>query len=78
MCIFVRTHQHFSKIYVSHHSKEQDFEICAIQLVTKTSNLIILNLYRSPSVEDNEFQISLDATLKYLYNPKSEFITSEA
>jgi hypothetical protein len=38
---FVRTDHHFSKIDISHCCKEQDFEICAIQLVTKTSNLII-------------------------------------
>jgi hypothetical protein len=49
-CIFVRTDQHFSKIDISHHCKEQDFEICAVQLVTKTSNLIILSLYRACSV----------------------------
>jgi exonuclease III len=49
-------------------------EICAIQLVTKISHLIILSLYRAPSWEDNAFLRRLDATLKYLYNPKSEFI----
>jgi hypothetical protein len=62
VCIFVRTDQHFSKIYISHHCKEQDFEICAIQLITKTSNLIILSLYRAPSGDVNEFLRSLDAT----------------
>jgi exonuclease III len=70
---FIRTDQHFSKIDISHHCKEQDFEICAIQLVTKTSNLIILSLYRDCS-DVNEFLRRLAATLKYLYNPKSEFI----
>jgi hypothetical protein len=44
VCIFVRTGKHFSKIDISYHSKEQDFEIYAIKLVTKTSNLIILSL----------------------------------
>jgi hypothetical protein len=53
---------------------EKDFEICAIQLVTKTANLIILSLYRAPSGDVNEFLRRLYATLKYLYNPKSEFI----
>jgi hypothetical protein len=41
MCIFVNTNQHFNKIDISHHCKEQDFEICAIQLVTETSHIII-------------------------------------
>jgi exonuclease III len=72
--IFVRADQHFSKIEISHHCKEQDFEICAIQLITKTSNIIILNLYKAPSGDVNEFLRGLDATLKYLYNPKFEFI----
>jgi hypothetical protein len=73
--IFVRTDQHFSKTDIPIHCKEQDFEICAIQLVTKTSNLIILSLYRA-SFDVNKFQRRLDATLKLLYNSKSEFIIS--
>jgi hypothetical protein len=43
MCIFVKTNQHFSKIDIFHHCKEQDSEIYAIQLVTKTTHLIILS-----------------------------------
>jgi hypothetical protein len=35
VCIFVRTDQHFSKIDIPVHCKEQDFEFCAIQLVAK-------------------------------------------
>jgi hypothetical protein len=73
VCIFVRTDQYFSKIDVLDQCTEQDFEICAIQLVTKIFNLIILILHRDPSVDVNEFLRS-DATLKYLYSPKSEFI----
>jgi hypothetical protein len=49
MHIFVRTDQHFSKIDIYHHCKGQDFEISAVQLVSKTSNLIVLSLYRAPS-----------------------------
>jgi hypothetical protein len=74
VCIFVRTDQHFCKIYISHHSKEQEFKICTIQLRTKISNLIILSLYRATSGDVNEFLRRPDATLKYQYNPKSEFI----
>jgi hypothetical protein len=68
------TDQHFSKIDISHHCKEHDSEICAIQLVPKTSNLIILSFYRASSGDINEFLRRLDTTLKYLYNPKVEFI----
>jgi hypothetical protein len=71
VCIFIRTDQHFSKTDISLHCKDQNFEICAIHLVIITSNLIILSLYRAPSGEVSEF---LNATLKCMYNPKSEFI----
>jgi hypothetical protein len=61
-------------MYISHHCKEQEFEICAIQLMTKISNLIILSLYRAPSADVNEFLRRLDETLKCLCNTESEFI----
>jgi exonuclease III len=69
VCIFVQTNQHFIKIDISQHCQER-----AIQLVIKTSHLIILSLYKALSGDVNEFLRRLDATLKYLYNPKSEFI----
>jgi hypothetical protein len=50
------------------------FTICAIQVETKTSNLVILSLYRAPSGGFQQFLRGLDATLKYLYNPKTEFL----
>jgi hypothetical protein len=73
---FVKKDQCFKKIDISHHSKEQDLEICAIQLETKSSNLIILSLYRAPSGDFQQFVRGLDATLKHLYNPKTEFLIS--
>jgi exonuclease III len=74
VCIFVKKNQHFSKIDISPHCKEEEMEICAIQLVTKSVNLIILSLYRAPSGDFLEFIKRLDAILKCLYSPKSEFI----
>jgi hypothetical protein len=74
VCIFVKKDQCFNKIDFSQHCKEQDLEICAIQLETKTSNLIILSLYRDPSGGFYQFLSGLDAALKYLYNPKTEFL----
>jgi hypothetical protein len=74
VCIFVRKDQCFNKTDISHSCKEQDFEICAIRLETKTANLIILSLYRAPSGDLIQFLKRLDVTLKYLYNPKSYFI----
>jgi hypothetical protein len=69
VCIFVKKDQCLNKIDISHHCTEQDMEICAIQLEIKTSNLIILSLYRAPSGDFQQFLRGLDATLKYLYNP---------
>jgi hypothetical protein len=77
VCIFVKKDQHFNKIDISHHCKAQDFEICAILLVTKTATIIIVSLYRAPSGDVNEFLKRLDAILKYLYSPKSEFVICE-
>jgi hypothetical protein len=74
VCIFVTADQQFSKIDISHHCNQQDFEICAIQVVAKTSHLIILSRYGAPSGDINEFLRRLDATLKSLYNPKREII----
>jgi hypothetical protein len=71
---FAKKDQYFNKIDISHLCKEQNLEICAIQLVTKPANLIILRMYRSPSGDINEFLKRLDAILKYMYSPKSEFI----
>jgi hypothetical protein len=42
VCIFARKDQCFNKTVISHQCKEQDLEICAIQL-------IIISLYRAPS-----------------------------
>jgi DNA-binding transcriptional MocR family regulator len=62
--IFVKKDQHFNKIDISHHCKEQDLEIYAIQLVTKTANLIILSMYRAPSGDINEFIKKIRCNIK--------------
>jgi hypothetical protein len=72
--IFVREDQIYNKVDISHHCKEQVLEICAIQLETKASALIIISLYRGPSGDFNQFIKQSDATLKYLHNPKSELL----
>jgi hypothetical protein len=50
------------------------WKFVSVELKTKSSNLIILALYRAPSANFNQFIERLDATPKYLYNPKSEFL----
>jgi len=49
-------------------------EACAIELETKLSNLRILALYRAASENFDQFIERIHATLKYLYNTKSEFL----
>ena len=55
MCIVVSNDLYFSKINISHNCKEKDFEICATELETKSSKLIILSLHRAPTGDFNQF-----------------------
>jgi exonuclease III len=61
------------KLDILHHCKDI-LEICAVQLETKTSDIIILSLYRAPSGDFSQFMKRLDTSLRYLFNPKSEFL----
>ena len=74
VCIFVRKDLYFNKINISPNCKEKDLEICAIKLETKLSKLIILNLYRTPTRDFNQFIKMLEGALKYLHKPKAEFL----
>ena len=74
VCIFVREDLNANKIDISHNCIEKDLEICAIDLETAASKLIILSLYRAPTGDFHRFIKNLDVTLKSLYNPKAEFI----
>jgi hypothetical protein len=74
VCIVVRKDQSFTKTDTLLHCAEQTLEVCAVELETESSNLRILALYRTPSANFNQFVERLVATLKYLYNPKSEFL----
>jgi hypothetical protein len=55
------------------HCTEQVLGFCAIQLASKAFNLIVLSVH-NPSADLNHFLKTFDATLKYLYNPKYEFL----
>jgi hypothetical protein len=74
VCIFVKEDQIYSKTDISLHCKEQVLEICAVQLETKASALIILSFNRDHSGDFNKFINRLNATLNYLCSPKSEFL----
>jgi hypothetical protein len=66
VCIYFKNSQHFIKIDTLCYCKEQELEIYAIQLETKSVNLIILSLYRTPSGDIDEF------LMKCLYSPESD------
>jgi hypothetical protein len=71
MCIFVTENQSYNTTDTSLHCTAQTLELCAVELETKSSAFSILALYGAPSADFNQFIKRLDATLKYLYNPKS-------
>jgi hypothetical protein len=50
------------------------FEICAVELQTKLSKLIILSSYKVPTGDFNQLKKNLDDALKYLYKPKVELL----
>jgi hypothetical protein len=63
-----------NKINITHKCREKDLEICAVEVETEASKLILLRLYRAPTGDFNKFIENLDDTLKYLYEPKTEFL----
>jgi exonuclease III len=64
----------YSNISLLKYSKEQDHEICAIQLHTQENCIIILCLYRAASGNFGYFLNTMDKILNSLHKPKTEFI----
>jgi hypothetical protein len=52
---------------ISLNCKEKDMEICAVELVTKSSKFIILSLYRVPTGDINQYIKNLHDALTQLY-----------
>jgi hypothetical protein len=48
--------------------------MCAVELETEASKLIVLSIYIAPTGDFNQFLKKLDDNLKYLYKPKTEFL----
>jgi hypothetical protein len=63
-----------NKINITHKCREKYLEICALEKEIEASKLIVLSLYRAPTGDFNRFIENLDDTLKYLYEPKTEFL----
>jgi hypothetical protein len=66
VCIFVCKDLNANKIDISHRCIEKDLEICAVELETEASKLIILSLYRAPTGDFDQFIKNLDNILEYL------------
>ena len=64
----------YSNICIQKYTKEQDLEICVIQLHTQENTVIILCLYRAPSGNFENFLNLFDKILNSLHKPKTEFI----
>jgi exonuclease III len=74
VCMFVRKDLYFNKTDISHNSREKDLEICAVEIETKATKLIIFCLCRAPTGDFNQFINHLDDTLKLFDKPKAEFL----
>jgi len=74
VCIFVRKDMNIKKIDISHNCREKDLEICAVELETEASKLIVLSVIEFlKEILSNSLK-KLDDTLKYLYKPTAEFL----
>jgi exonuclease III len=74
VCIFVREDLCCNRTDVSYYCEEKNFETYAVLLEIKGFHIIIICIYRSPPGDFGHFLRLLDATLKYLQKPKTEFV----
>jgi hypothetical protein len=72
--IFICKDLYFSKIGISCQHKDKDLEICAIELETESSVLIILSLYRALTGDFNQCIENQDDALKPMDKSKAEFL----
>jgi len=74
VCIFVRNNLNYTNIDLSAYCKDQDREVCALNLKLTFSNLRIMTVYRAPTGNSEAFLHRLDNILKTLYKADSELI----
>jgi len=55
VCIFVRKDLNVNKIDILQNCSEKDLEICAVELATGASKLIVFSTYRAPTGDFNQF-----------------------
>ena len=74
VCIFVHEDLDFFCISLDKYCKEKDIEVCAVRLKITPIQLIILAIYRSPSINFTNFLKNLYSILNTWYNNKIEFV----
>jgi hypothetical protein len=67
ICVFIQKGLEYSKIDVNKYCKEQDIEICMLNLKTTTFSSHIMVLYRAPTGNFNLFLNRLDDSIQSIY-----------
>ena len=67
VCIFIQNSLEYSMIDVNKHCKDQDIEICMLNLKTVSSSSHIMVVYRAPTGNFNLFLNKLDDSIKSIY-----------
>jgi hypothetical protein len=74
VCIFAQNGLECSKIDVNKYSKDQDIEICMLNLNTTSFRLHIMVVYRAPTGDFNLFLNRLDDSIKSIYKTNLNLI----
>jgi len=74
VCIFVCNNLNYTNIDLSAYCKDQDIEVCALNLELTFSNIRIMTVYRAPTGNFEVFLNRLDSILKTLYKADSKLI----
>ena len=74
VCIFAHNNLNYTNIDLSAYRKEQDIEVCALNLKLTFSNRKIMTIYRAPTGNFEVFLNRLDSILKTLCKADSKLI----
>jgi len=74
VCIFIQKGLKYSKINVNKYCKDQDIEICMLNLKTISFSFHIMAVYRAPTGNFNLFLNRFDDTLKSIYRANLNLI----
>jgi hypothetical protein len=77
VCIFLHESTDFDVISTHRTCKENDLEICAVQICLPKITIVIITIYRTPTGNYNYFLRKLDSFLNLLHTKKIEFVICE-